>query len=114
MDVQGSWVPAVWDAFKARAIMRSARDVLLTLRTFRGAGGLIYPSHATLAARAKCGLTTVKEALAAARDVGLVSWTSGRGQRTSNRYVLELPRVAPIARQPRRLDRAAQIGRAHV
>ena len=106
MDLQ-FWEPAVWAAFHTRALSRSARDVLLTLRTFRGAGGLIYPSHARLAERVGCSISTVQVALAVARDAGLVSWASGRRQRTSNRYVLELPRDAPQARVPRRVERLA-------
>lgn len=106
MDLS-SWIPAVWTAFHARALSRSARDVLLTLRTFRGAGGLIYPSHARLAERVGCCVSTVQVALAAARDAGLVGWTSGRRRRTSNRYTLELPEGTPSARVPRRQERAA-------
>ncbi len=106
MDLQ-SWTPAVWDAFKMRAISRLGRDVLLCLKTFRGAGGQIYPSHARLAERVGCSVSTVQVALAAGRDAGLVAWTSGRRRRTSNRYVLELPQSAPQARVPRRQERAA-------
>ncbi len=107
VDVKNEWDPAVWSAFRAGALTRSGRDVLLTLRTFRGAGGLIYPSHARLAERVGCSVSTVQVALAAGRDAGLVDWTSGRRRRTSNRYVLELPQGAPQARVPRRQERAA-------
>ena len=97
----------MWEAFKARAISRLGRDVLLCLKTFRGAGGLIYPSHARLADRVGCSVSTVQVALAAGRDAGLVDWTSGRRRRTSNRYTLELPQGMPQARVQRRQERAA-------
>ncbi len=67
--------------------------MLLTLRTFDGRGGL-YPSHAALAARAICAVRTVQEALRQGRALGLVSWHSGASRRTSNRYVLSVPRAA--------------------
>ncbi len=107
LDVKNEWDPAVWSAFRAGALTRSGRDVLLTLRTFRGAGGLIYPSHARLALRAGCCERTVRTALSDARKAGLVSWSSGRLRRTSNRYVLELPRQVGAARPLRRVERAA-------
>ncbi len=106
MDLQ-IWIPAVWSAFRARALTRSARDVLLTLRTFRGAGGLIYPSHARLAERVGCCERTVRSALADARDAGLVDWNSGSRRRTSNRYTLLLPTGPILPRPLRRIARLA-------
>jgi DNA-binding transcriptional MocR family regulator len=70
---------------------------LLTLRTYRGHGGLICPSHDTLAERVDCHASTVLRALQAARELGLVRWTerrvraAWRSLRTSNRYRLLLP-----------------------
>ena len=86
------WTPAVWTQFRAGNLTRAFRDVLLTLRTFDGRGGL-YPSHATLAARATCAVRTVQEALRQGRTLGLVSWHSGASRRTSNRYVLTIPKA---------------------
>ena len=106
MDLQ-TWRPAVWAAFRARALTRSGRDVLLTLATFRGRGGSIYPSHASVARRAACCVRTVRTALADAREAGLVAWISGRRRRTSNRYSLELPQQTGAARVPRRIERLA-------
>jgi hypothetical protein len=60
----------VWAEFHAGNLTRAARDVLLTLRTYRGHGGLICPAHATLATRANCHAVTVWRALQAARDLG--------------------------------------------
>jgi hypothetical protein len=61
----------------------------------------IFPSHRTLAARARCGLRTVQRALQAARRLGLVEWTATRVRaawralRGPNRYVLKAP-AAPV------------------
>ena len=59
-------------------LTRAARDVLLTLHTYRGPGGVAWPSHATLAQRAKCSTRTVLRALAQGRNLGLVSWSFRR------------------------------------
>ncbi len=98
------WVPAVWTQFRAGNLTRAFRDVLLTLQTFDRRAGF-YPSHATLAARAARGVRTVQEALRQGRALGLVSWLSGASRRTSNRYVLTVPRAA--AQAGARLSRAA-------
>lgn len=92
-----SWTARVWREFHAGNLTRAFRDVLLTLRTYRGRGGSIHPSHATLADRVDCGRSTVQRALQAARDLGLVQWTerrvraAWRSLRTSNRYWLTVP-----------------------
>lgn len=92
-----SWTGRVWREFRAANLTRSYRDVLLTLQTYRGHGGLICPAHATLAARAGCSVRTVQRALAMGQRLGLVSWVERRVRaawrwlRTSNRYFLELP-----------------------
>lgn len=98
------WTPAVWTQFRAGNLTRAFRDVLLTLRTFDGRAGL-YPSHATLADRASCAVRTVQEALRQGRALGLVSWLSGASRRTSNRYVLTVPKA--VAQAGARLSRAA-------
>ena len=91
------WTARVWREFHAGNLTRAARDILLTLRTYRGRGGSIHPSHDTLADRAGCHANTVGRALQAARDLGLVQWTerrvraSWRSLRTSNRYWLLQP-----------------------
>ena len=102
--IADQWTPAVWTQFRTGNLTRAFRDVLLTLQTFDGRCGL-YPSHATLAARAACAVRTVQEALRQGRALGLVSWHSGASSRTSNHYVLTLPRVA--AEAGARLSRAA-------
>ena len=56
MNTSTVWTTRVWREHRAGNISRTERDVLLTLRTFRGAGGTMHPSHATLADRARCSL----------------------------------------------------------
>lgn len=107
MDLQ-SWRCAVWTAFHGRALTRAWRDVLLTLATFRGRGGAIYPAHAKLAERAGCSPRTVQTALQAARKAGLASWVSGARRRMSNRYRLLLPAGTPVPRAARRIERVVR------
>ena len=107
MDLQ-SWRPAVWAAFHARALTRTWRDVLLTLATFRGRGGELWPAHATLAERVGCSVRTVRTALKAAQEAGLLSWASGARRRQSNRYRLLLPAGAAVPRVARRVERVVR------
>ena len=91
------WQSRIWREHAAGTLTRAFRDVLLTLRTFRGHGGLICPSHETLADRAKVSISTVQRALKHARCLGLVEWSERRVQagwrwlRTSNTYDLTAP-----------------------
>jgi hypothetical protein len=100
------WRDRVWKEFHAGNLTRAYRDVLLTLATFRGAGGLICPAHATLAERASCSVSTVRRALAQAFRLALVSWTERRIRagwrwlRTSNAYRLAVP-DGPVRRRMR-------------
>ena len=104
--MSASWTARVWAEFRAGNLTRTARDVLLTLATYRGHGGMICPSHDTLAERVACHPVTVWRALQAARDLGLVRWTERRiragwrSLRTSNRYRLIVPE-APVAAGPK-------------
>jgi hypothetical protein len=91
------WATRVWREFHIGNLTRSYRDILLTLRTFRGAGGECWPSHATLAERARSSLRTVQRALRKGEHLGLVQWVERRVRagwrwlRTSNRYFFRLP-----------------------
>lgn len=111
-----AWTDRVWHEFRAGNLTRAYRDVLLTLRTFRGSGGLICPSHATLADRAGCVVRTVARALAMARDLGLVSWgerrvrAAWRWLRTSNTYRLMTPDTAVRAGMRRTVRRDRTTG----
>ena len=103
------WTDRVWREFRAGNLTRAHRDVLLTLRTFRGTSGVCTPAHVTLADRARCSVRTVQRALAQARDLDLVAWAERRIRagwrwlRTSNAYRLAVPAqtVRPMARWPR-------------
>lgn len=92
-----TWTNRVWAEFHSGNLTRGFRDVLLTLATYRGTGGVAWPSHASLAARARCCARTVQRALATAAELGLVTWTERRVRagwrwlRTSNLYRFTVP-----------------------
>jgi len=96
-----TWTARVWAEFRAGNLTRAGRDVLLTLHTYRAAGGVAWPSHATLAERARCCVSTVQHALKAARELGLITWTerrvraAWRSLRTTNLYRFLAP-AAPV------------------
>lgn len=110
MPTAEPWTSRVWREFRADNLTRAYRDVLLTLATYRGTGGLCIPSHATLADRAGCSVRTVQRALAQSAELGLVRWTERRVRaawrwlRTSNAYRLLTPldAVRPGLRAPRK------------
>jgi hypothetical protein len=113
------WTTRVWLEYRAGNLTRAARDVLLTLHTFRGIGGQCWPSHATLAERARCCIRTVQRALAQAQALGLVSWAERRVRagwrwlRTSNLYRFVVPATS-VQLEPRlcaRPLRGHRIGR---
>lgn len=90
-----SWEQTVWRAWRSRAVTTAERrDVLLSLAAY---GRAPYPSHETLADRARVSVRTVQRALEEARDVGLLDWTERRVKRgwrwlrTSNVYRLLVP-----------------------
>ena len=110
-----AWIARIWQEYRAGNMTRAARDVLLTLHTFRSSGGVAWPSHATLADRAKCCVRTVARALAQAQTLGLVSWAERRFRagwrwlQSSNLYRFLVPSgpTLEVLRQPKR-PRAAQ------
>jgi Helix-turn-helix domain len=117
-------VPTPWAArieaeFAADNLTRSWRDALLALASFRGHGGEIFPSQASVAARAQCSERTVRRASAMAVQLGLMvvlprrRWHRGRYLRTSNRYILGVPdrAVAPGQRPPWPRRATGQAGR---
>lgn len=92
------WLPLVWAAFNRKELSRAHRDVLLCLPRFRGKGGLIFPSHESIAHRAHCSVSTVKRALDAGRALGLIDWRGvwrrvwgWASKRSSNLYSLIRP-----------------------
>jgi DNA-binding transcriptional MocR family regulator len=110
-----TWINRIWLEYRAGNLTRAARDVLLTLHSFRGHGGAAWPSHATLADRARCCTRTVQRALAQAQGLGLVSWAERhvragwRWLRTSNLYRFVVPEGVPISRSrlPTLISRSA-------
>jgi hypothetical protein len=113
------WAARVWAEYRAGNLTRAARDVLLTLHSFRGTGGVAWPSHATLADRARCCTRTVARALQAAQALGLVDWCERRVRagwrwlRSSNRYWFLVPdeKVQPWTASPRRGVQTCSLGR---
>jgi hypothetical protein len=109
------WTARIWAEFRSGNLTRAWRDALLTLATFRGHGGMICPSHASVAARTALAPKTVERALHAARDLGLIAWSERRVRRgwrwlkTSNLYRLIVPDAAvePGLRRPRCTNRPA-------
>jgi Helix-turn-helix domain len=113
-NAKPAWTTRIWLEYRAGTLTRAARDVLLTLHTFRGTGGHCWPSHETLADRADCCTKTVQRALRQAQHLGLVSWGERRVRagwrwlRTSNLYRLMAPetpvqpgmRIRPVFRPP--------------
>jgi hypothetical protein len=115
-----AWTARIDDEHAAGNLTRSYRDALLALPSFRGHGGEIFPSQASIAARARCSERTVRRAIAMGVTLGLLvvlprrRWSKGRYVRTSNRYVLGVPDRAVLPGQrapwpPRRST--GQIGR---
>jgi hypothetical protein len=95
-----AWFGRVYREYEAGNLTPLWRDVLLALGPFDACRLGIFPSHKTLAARARCSERTVLSALQAARRLGLVDWTatrvraSWRALRGPNRYVLRVPGTA--------------------
>jgi len=95
-----AWFSRLKREYEAGNLPAKQYLVLCELGRFDACRLGIFPSHRTLAARARCGLRTVQRALQAARSLGLVDWTAAR-VRTAwrslqgpNRYVLKVPEAA--------------------
>jgi hypothetical protein len=94
------WFSRLRREYEAHNITATQYLVLCELGRFDAARLGIFPSHRTLAARARCGLRTVQRALQAARRLGLVEWAATRVRaawrslRGPNRYVLKVPAAA--------------------
>jgi hypothetical protein len=100
-----SWTDRVWHEFRAGCLTPLHRDVLLRLGEYARCGG-IWPSHETLAERARCHVDTVRRALVAGRQLGLVTWAERRVRRgwrwlrSTNVYRLLVPEE-PLQPGPR-------------
>jgi hypothetical protein len=95
-----AWFSRLKREYEAGSIPAKQYLVLCELGRFDRCRLGIFPSHRTLAARARCGLRTVQRALQAAKRLGLVDWTATRVRaawrslRGANRYVLKVPETA--------------------
>lgn len=96
-----TWCAVVGAAHADGLLTRAARDVLFKLARLRSRYRVLWPSHAWLAAQARCCRKTVVRALAQARELGLISWgvqrwLNARGwRRGTNVYRLQVPPVRP-------------------
>ena len=95
-----AWFSRLKREYEAGNIPAKQYLVLCELGRFDACRLGIFPSHRTLAARARCGLRTVQRALQAARHLGLVEWAATRVRAAwrslqgPNRYVLKVPTAA--------------------
>ena len=95
-----AWFSRLKREYEAGNLPAKQYLVLCELGRFDACRLGIFPSHRTLAARARCGIRTVQRALQAARRLGLVEWTGTRVRaayravRGPNRYVLKVPAAA--------------------
>jgi hypothetical protein len=93
---------------RARRLTRAGLDVGEALVKRLGEDGRCDPSQATLARDSDCSDRTVRSALAAMRDLGLLRWdrrlirTEWRAEQTSNQYELipTLGSIEPEVRVP--------------
>src|SRR6516225_6414192 len=96
-----AWFSRLKREYEAGNLPAKQYLVLCELGRFDACRLGIFPSHRTLAARARCGIRTVQRALQAARRLGLVEWTgtrvraAWRALRGPNRYVLKVP-ASPV------------------
>jgi AraC-like DNA-binding protein len=101
-----------------RAGRISSLHVLIGLALLHrlGQDGRLDPSHDTLAADVGCTSRTVRRALAALFELGMVRWINRlvrngrRAEQTSNAYTLIVAAVAAFAPRPRRATRCATSG----
>jgi hypothetical protein len=91
------WPVGIWREHRGGTLTRAYRDVMLTLRTYRGRGALICSAHETRADGARCSVRTVQRASRQAKRLDLVAWSERRvraGWRwlhTSNRHEPTVP-----------------------
>jgi hypothetical protein len=73
-----TWFSRLKREYEAGNLPAKQYLVLCERGRFDGCRLGIFPSHRTLAARARCGIRTVQRALQAARRLGLVEWAATR------------------------------------
>jgi hypothetical protein len=92
-----AWFSRLKREYEAGNLPAKQYLVLCELGRFDACRLGIFPSHRTLAARARCSERTVLNALQAARRLGLVDWAATRVRAAwrslqgPNRYVLRVP-----------------------
>ena len=98
--VMSAWFSRLKREREAHNITAAQYLVLCELGRFDRCRLGIFPSHRTLAARARCCVRTVQNALQTARRLGLVEWAATRARAAwrslqgPNRYVLKVPGAA--------------------
>jgi hypothetical protein len=96
-----AWFSRLKREYEAGNLPAKQYLVLCELGRFDACRLGIFPSHRTLAARARCSVRTVQSALQAAKRLGLVEWAATRVRaawrslRGPNRYVLNVP-ASPV------------------
>lgn len=108
MTTAEAWNKRIEAEYDAGNIPNLQKYVLLSLPSFRGYGGQIFPSHQALADRVRmlfrcrCSTKTVERALKQGRSLGLLFWLprhrrdGWRRLRTSNLYFINIP-AGPVA-----------------
>jgi DNA-binding transcriptional MocR family regulator len=97
------WRTRVYQEQLAGNLTLPWRVVLFELDSYFNAGGLAWPSHATLAGRVGCCTKTVGRALEAARALGLLEWSrrrvriGWRSLQSSNLYRRLMPEKASVS-----------------
>ena len=115
-----SWFSRVHREYEAGNLTLNYREVLLILGRFHACRFGIFPSHQTLATRARCSVRTVQRALQAARELGRQSrlaqptgqqslcpdGAGGAGPRATSHYRTAWPRSdLPERKKPERKKR---------
>lgn len=70
-------------------LTRAAREVFQVMLDLYSISGRVFPSHAGLALRARCGEKTVRRALAQFQALGVVEWTRRRRKPNVYRVVFD-------------------------
>ena len=89
-----AWFSRLKREYEAGNLPAKQYLVLCELGRFDACRLGIFPSHRTLAARARCGVRTVQRALQAARRLETRVRAAWRSLQGPNRYVLKVPAAA--------------------
>jgi len=92
-----AWFSRLKREYEAGNLPAKQYLVLCELGRFDACRLGIFPSHRTLAARARCGVRTVQRALQAARRLETRVRAAWRSLQGPNRYVLKVAQAANLA-----------------